>query len=886
MKKAKTRKNIFTILSAVLGVVFAFITGATYCATSLNLLFGTKENSTSAYMGNQQFEIINDTINNPIQFNNGANNVEIALQYSFDYSFDLRVEYSLAWSKIGSEQTAPTTDNVILNFANRDNVIYDEDYIFFANKFNAGSGKVSLIASVDFVDPTDETYFGRTLTINISNSNVKIRKAQTTYANVPKLIDDVVTANQNNEITAYASTAARTWHQYKLNQTAGQNTTKAYAMLYNYRRDFEHGMQYPADATAYKKPFSTADNNVYAPVRTLGNRGYAGIGMYVIAGSSNLELQVQVSGIWRTPEQPDLNTENNIQFNYADGWNFTKYSLDAQGQNRGLWDIRTFTYYVEANQGRYIDILDSVEITSAGINTTKDYRLVANSIVINSTTLTYEENSSMIKFSEINTIVSSKSEEYKYAQNDVSVINTTKYINGLYNSSTSAELQSYNNNISLINNTADTRQVTINLGLNYHISNGKENLYDPEDENKTRAIDLIERPDSPQYTFQDAFSGDNTQNSAVNSIYYSYTGSAIDYLSNVDDKVKQASYTITLAPYSSANLLTSYSVSADLADVIMRLFDETNIDNEKLNEDHDPAADDSRFDYFDVWTYLTTNHSSSVVTSAPNLILQTRQTQTTTIVSVKNNTNKTVTGMSINDFALKTYSETGKTTTITSKPNDWLASFWKYYKTGSTVPLTQAETFDTTNGYYTLKKTFNSFVINTTQNQENYTLLNSFNFGTNQSGVDTTKLVNTTKKLLPGESVDVISLNVTDRSYVSGVVASTTVSTESDLTIINNGTTNAIVVNYSTTNSYYLKLSGKHTGTNFKTYDGENFTYYIGVVRPGQILKLSMTETATITKIIIDYTQAGNYGEFSSSQLTDWSTNAKNSMTNYFNMNK
>ncbi|MBR4998385.1 MAG: hypothetical protein IKY10_00755 [Clostridia bacterium] len=883
MKKAKTRKNIFTFFSAILGVVFAFITGVTYCATSLNLVFGTKENSTSAYMGNQQFEVVNDTKNNPIQFNNGAHNFEIALQYAFDYKFDLRVSYSLTWSKKNGESTAPTTDNVILHFANRDNIIYDENYIFFADSFNAGNGKISIIAGVDFVDPTDENYFGRTLTINILNSDVKIRKYQSSYAKVPSLINDVVEAT-NNEITSYDSVAAQTWHQYKINKTA-TTTTNAYVMLHNYRRDFNHGMQYPGNVTAYKKPTSTTDSVVSAPVWTGGNRGYAGIGMYVIAGSSNLELEVQVSGIWRTPEQPDLNTENNIQFNYAEGWEFTKYSLDAQGQNRGLWDIRTFTYYIEANTGKYINILDSVEITSAGINTTKDYRLVANSVVVNSTTLTYEENSSYAKFSQITSKVSAKAEQFKYSQKSVSVVNTTTYLNGLYNSSINAALQSYNNNISLINNTNETRQVTVGLGLNYHISNGKENLYDTEDPNKTRAIDLIDRPTTPQYTFQDAFSGDNEANGAVNSIYYSYTGSASDYLSNVNDNVKQTSYTITLAPYSSANLLTSYSVSADLAEVIMRLFDETNIDNDKLNAEHDPAADDSRFDYFDVWTYLTVNQSSNIVATSPNLVLQTRQTASNTVVSVKNNTNKTVTGISVNDFALKVYSETGRETIITSKPNDWLASFWKYYKIGSNVPLAQAETFDTENGYYTIKKSFSMFVINTNQNQENYTLLNSFAFGTNQSETDTTKLVNSSKKLLPGESVDIISLNSTDRCYVSGSVSTTTASNESDLTIIKNGTTDAFIINYST-NSYYLKLSGKHTGTNFKTYAGENFTYYIGIVRPGQILKLSMSEVATISKITINYTQNGNYGEFSVSNLTGWSANAQNSMANYFNINK
>ena len=62
MKRAKTRKNLISILLATLGVVFAFITGFTYCISSLTLEYGTHPNSTSAYMANQQYHVINDTV--------------------------------------------------------------------------------------------------------------------------------------------------------------------------------------------------------------------------------------------------------------------------------------------------------------------------------------------------------------------------------------------------------------------------------------------------------------------------------------------------------------------------------------------------------------------------------------------------------------------------------------------------------------------------------------------------------------------------------------------------------------------------------------------------------------------------------------------------------
>ena len=122
MKRAKTKRNLFSIFSAIIGVVFALITGVTYCVSSLTLNYGSNPNSTSAYLGNQQYVMINDTINSPIAYGEGTHNFEIAMRYSISYDFDVRLNYSLEWSN------GAVADNVILHFANRDNVIYDEGH--------------------------------------------------------------------------------------------------------------------------------------------------------------------------------------------------------------------------------------------------------------------------------------------------------------------------------------------------------------------------------------------------------------------------------------------------------------------------------------------------------------------------------------------------------------------------------------------------------------------------------------------------------------------------------------------------------------------------------------------------------------------------------------
>jgi hypothetical protein len=97
--KAKTRKNLVAILSAILGVVFAFITGVTYAASSSSMDYGLSDKSTDAYVANQQLQVVNDTKSNPIAFGEGAHNFEISIQYSFVYDFDLRARYSMTWSK-------------------------------------------------------------------------------------------------------------------------------------------------------------------------------------------------------------------------------------------------------------------------------------------------------------------------------------------------------------------------------------------------------------------------------------------------------------------------------------------------------------------------------------------------------------------------------------------------------------------------------------------------------------------------------------------------------------------------------------------------------------------------------------------------------------------
>ena len=127
MKRAKTRKNLMIILNLLLGLVFALSVGYTFANEMLNLLVGSDVYSTTAYATNQQYAIINDTIDNPILFSSGEHNQEVKIKYSFGYDFDIRIKYSLEWT--GAQNS--DTNNVILHFANRDDYIVDNEYIYY-----------------------------------------------------------------------------------------------------------------------------------------------------------------------------------------------------------------------------------------------------------------------------------------------------------------------------------------------------------------------------------------------------------------------------------------------------------------------------------------------------------------------------------------------------------------------------------------------------------------------------------------------------------------------------------------------------------------------------------------------------------------------------------
>ena len=786
MIKAKTSKKIFAILSAVISAVFAVIIGGTYCATSLNLRYKTNPNTTTVYAMNNHYHVNNDTLINPVLFGSGSHNFEISFEYDVPYDFDLRLKYTMRWIPSGR-----STDNVIINYANRDNLVIDQNYIYLASTVTDKQGKINIITGVDFVDPTNKDYYGERLTIEIVDV---------------KVCEKVVDYDGDHPLVVESSQAADMWLKIKEHGTSNS------AMVYNYRYDHAHGASFPGDDTAYYKVIEKQTNNgvtynvVQAATWSGGNRAYAGVGMYVYAGT-NLTLDVEVRGIWRldnTDTTTDAISEAGIKFNYAEG--FEHHAWD----NSKLWETMKFKYQISAGTSRYINILDSMEITTPALNQDglkKDsYRAICQSIKINGgEPLEYSEGNGDLSIRTIAPTSSSiATSTTAYPTKAVEAINSTSYLGGLYqiqNAATTA--QDYATDISLVNNTSAIQQATATMKLRYRISNDNRSLT-TTDGSTNRVEELLPAGNATG----DALELIHKNRLAHGTLFYTFSPAEV---------LETKSVTVTIAPYSSVNVLNYYSVGTSLQTDIV-----------------------AEYGNYDVWLYYEVTVSSSTVTNLTNLQIETRQNGDNVDIYAKNNTSKVATIESI-DLGIKEKIISYKQPAETNKPNDWLATFWQYH---NDADFKQNTSTVFTAGIYHLKE----------QAFETRTLSSTVSSGT----------------LQPGESLKIGTVSVSgtkDLIFTGGVTAS--LSDLTNIVVSNAGTQEAVIIN-GTNNSVYIRIAGalSSQNKNDRLVASGSYIYYIGILRPGQKICVNMTSGAgTISTLPV-----GN--EYTSTTLSSWNDNA------------
>lgn len=798
--RAKTKKNWFSIITAILAVVFAFTIGVTYAAQIVNLSFGSNGYDTTAYAGKQSYVVINDTEKTPIPFGTGARNYEVAIQYSFSYSFDIRVRYSLAWS------SGADTSNVILNYANRNNFIVDNEYIYYTETIPAGTGTLNIFTGVSFTDTTDSTYEGASLTINIDE--VKIRKSTSSYTTSHDLYVDSVAGNA--------------WIQYKNRSTL----SGAHVIVYNSRYDYDHGVSHPGAESAYQK--NMTGSVVTSANWAGGNKEYAGVGMYIINGSSAITLRVNVVGSWRPTDSATI-LDNTILLNYSSNWTRERMSTD------NVFGIYTYNLIIPANTALYINILDSVEIISKGLLQQADYtnhRMLITRITVNDVAF-YSFTDGISTGNIVNTTDVTTTGTYNPTSdsNKVSVINTTLYQPGLYDISLEGQ-QTYDANVSITNNTANKIRVSVTFSLRYYISNAKTSI--SGDQVYGDASDF----DDPTLWFRDTGT----------------TSSATDFSANA---INLTSY---IAPYSTVNILQQYVVNAAFRSSMISQYG--NFDFWVVLEPTISILDDN-----DTSTTTALSVETSAVSSGSNTILT---------FSVKNNSMEAMTGINAELIAYRNVASFASTS---AQPDDWVSSYWRYYYydtgTGTYVQNTN-RTWNDEQQYYTM-----------TQSRElisltNATLYNGFTLST--TGTPTSgsgyQFRATNITIQPNETVRVASVTITTNGYLTfnSTATGSSSATSTNLDIVDEGTSGAYIINNSTS-SYYVRFTGNmETGSipNIVTVNGYN--YYIGIVRPGQVVKIPMATSSSVSIETIADT-----GTYTTSTLSAWDTQIQEIFDTYFN---
>ena len=512
--KNKNKSNLIKIICVIIGAVFAFTTSIVYGAFS----WKREHNSgyaTGAFLPNQTYQIINDTLPNGILYSDGAKEYEVALQYSYDYAFNFYVEYELKWSN------GLDASNVILNFSNRNAWIVDNSRIYYRDTVAAGTGKLPIIVGVDFVDNYNSNYYGAKLTINIK----KVEIAKT------------------NESLDQTGIAGEAYAQYQARKLASYSTANAYAVVYNPTNKGSYQPKAPVGKTAFETKTSTSGStSVTTTSKLFGNKNYVGLGAYIITGSSSINLVAKVIGSWvvdtgktTDPSSANINT-NTIKYNYSSGWIGESYDVGTIVQ-----EIRTFQYTIPAHTAMYIDIIDSVEMITRGMLAAANYTdfHIETDLLLNSDTQLNFENG--LATSTITTkTLSGTSYSTNLPTQDYSVVNSSKYDAALYNVTTGGA-QTYKTQIKVINNTASKMSVSASYTLKAYISNGNSTAdYQP-------AAGSTTPKDGNPFEFDDESHWDRDE--------YSYTSSITVGAHNASQ---------VIAPYSAMTICTSFTVPNDM----------------------------------------------------------------------------------------------------------------------------------------------------------------------------------------------------------------------------------------------------------------------------------------------------------------------------------
>lgn len=233
----------------------------------------------------------------------------------------------------------------------------------------------------------------------------------------------------------------------------------------------------------------------------------------------------------------------------------------------------------------------------------------------------------------------------------------------------------------------------------------------------------------------------------------------------------------------------------------------------------------SAYEGSDIWVELVPTITATTTTvDDSQLALETEVSSNTAKFYVKNLSTNVLSSISLsinyssynNQSGMTEFNSNGQSTA----PTNWERNYWKYYvKDGTLYKQNTNSTWNSGTTYYVFAGW------QTQSSPTNKTLSAQIN---------------------PGEKVLVGSLTLNSSQiydFSRYTLTGSVDATATDVQMINETTGNAYLINNSTTKSYYVRFAGSTTLDYFFANGG--YAYFKGLIRPGQVIPVTITATDT-----------------------------------------
>ena len=606
--------------------------------------------------------------------------------------------------------------------------------------------------------------------------------------------------------------AGRAWA--KLRSETIKNQTNADIIVYNSRYNTDLGITHPEAQTAYKDS-----------TRLYGNRYYAGAGMYVMTGNAATTITVKSLGTWDFVGEYEYKPNENPDFNanryYAlDGSNYVLLT-----EKPSDWETNYNKYYYQYAPAAFDNNIFYSFNQDAGWGTiTYNENNATSSITIAANKTVYIP---IFDSMEITSVMNAASglivdyTDYRLVSN-FSLNNTTisgkitEMINVTSSNAANAGTQR-TNNYTILNSSL------YNPGL-YDVSANREhkyfvnvNLTNNTNETKTFTVSL-----STRYTQSNGAFNIDSETSGPLSTLESTSWARVS-----NNYGSASSVIIKVAPYSTVSVANTQIVAQSLV---------------------------SSLNSYDAWIdYAITVSETGSATNENSISVESTLDNGSMKYYIRNNSDKTV-AVAAGTLEVNCWTYSYSADQSTEKPANWDTNYWNYYYVS--------------NNKYVQATSKTEWQANKFFTREMVSITKSLTIPAQTLVPNASALIGTI-----AQQQTVSSVPRTMDRFVNNCSISAP-STTDTVGIVNAGTSSAYLVNASD-KSYYVRFTGTCTDLTNVVKDG-SYNYYIGIIRPGQIIDMPMSETGVVNNVI------EATGSYSSSTLNGWGLSSSSQVLSSF----